>query len=341
MRYASPTVSDDMQRPVRIFGRPSSDVDYGICTGKERGEDKIFDWCHTFRAPRGLALALSLSHDHANSAEGQASLAHVTKISRPSASRKTVRTDALLRIDIAALRARLTAARLPDLATRQADRARRLLLAWIGSAEADGQTAETILRALASGAAAAQIGAALRAQMAENPPPVVRDAACAPGCAFCCILTGEDGGTITGAEARALHAALAPLIGQPDGRAWHPMACPALDPATRTCRAYDARPAICRSYLSTDARACEVNAAGGSAAGAGVLGAHLDYLAVHALVRAALAGTVKVHSYALREVAAAALAGQDAKATLDSARHPTRMLDRAHAGLAAAASKAR
>ena len=239
--------------------------------------------------------------------------------------------------DLATLRARIAAATLPALPAQRTERARRVLSAWLDSAGADGQDVDTVLRALSSGAAACQIGDALRAQTLENPPEVVRNAACASGCAFCCILTGPDGGTITGAEARALHTALAPFAGQPDGRAWHPKACPALDPETRTCRSYAARPTICRSYLSTDAEACRTNSEGGSVQGGGVLGSHLDYLAVHAMVRAALAGAVKVHSYALRDVAVAAVTGQDARTALEQARHPVRTLGDACTALAGAA----
>jgi Fe-S-cluster containining protein len=241
--------------------------------------------------------------------------------------------------DMTDLHARIDGADLPSVPAAQSDRARRVLIAWLNSAKADGQNLETVLRALASGSAARQIGAALRGLALQDPPEVVRSAACAPGCAFCCILTGNDGGTITADEARTLHAALLPFAGQPDGRDWHPQACAALDPETRLCRAYDARPGICRSFYSTDAKACEINAMGGTAQGAGVLGAHLDYLAVHALVRAALAGAVNVHSYALRDVAATAVAGQDRPTALTAARHPLKTLPRAHIGLAQSAAR--
>ena len=256
----------------------------------------------------------------------------------PRAPKSKIRTGTIR--DLSDLRVRIAAVQIPGQHTSQTERARRVLLAWLDSAIAGKHGLDTVLRALASGTAAQQIGAALRGQTFADPPDVVRNAACSSGCAFCCILTGPDGGTITGVEARAVHDALSPLAHQPDGRDWHPKACPALDPISRMCRAYDVRPSICRSYMSTDAQACEMNSEGGSEAGGGVLGAHLDYLAVHALARAALSGAVKVHSYALREVASAAVEGQDVRSALDRARHPVRMLGDAYRGLGAAAKGA-
>jgi Fe-S-cluster containining protein len=151
--------------------------------------------------------------------------------------------------------------------------------------------------------------------------------ACADGCAFCCILSGEDGGTITEAEAIALHSALAPLSGQPDGRAWHPKACPSLDPETRSCRAYDARPMICRAYVSTDVEACKAVSEGQAAIGPGTLGPYHTYLAAIGLSRAALKGVKRVSTYALAKVAAAAVEGALLDDALASARHKPTELD--------------
>ena len=196
------------------------------------------------------------------------------------------------------------------------DRARRALLALIGAERARGDRDAAIAGRLASGRAAEQIGR-IRLGAAREPAGL----ACAQGCAFCCVLQGDDGGTITEAEARTLHAALAPLAGAPDGRAWHPKACAALDPETRACRAYDARPMICRSFVSTDADACAAALDGRALPGPGTLGAYHDYLAAIALSRAALKGTARVATYALARITAAAVEGADIDTALRHARH--------------------
>lgn len=227
------------------------------------------------------------------------------------------------------LATRVAKARAPGAGPAVTDRARRLLGAWLATAGQHGRSGPALVAALAGGAAARDIGAALRDALMADPPESVTRAACAPGCAFCCILSGGDGGLITEDEARTLHAALLPLAREPDGRRWHPDACPALDPESRTCRAYDARPTICRSFLSTDADACRANAEGGEEQGAGVIGPHLDYLAVLGLTRAALKGIARVPTYALARVAAGAVAGEEIADTLAAARHATATLDTA------------
>ena len=256
-----------------------------------------------------------------------------------AARRRAAREAVAVPLDSAGLRRRVETARLAGPAGRTA-RARRLLLAWLDAGVARGLTAPAAAAALASGAAAEQIGGIVQAETMRSPPPEVSHAACARGCAFCCILDGPDGGTITENEARRMHAALAPLAGRPDGRAWHPAACPALDPDSRTCRAYDARPSLCRSFFSSDAEACRVNAEGGAVAGAGLLGAHFDQLDAAALARAALGGPARVRSYALSKLAAAAVEGRDLDASLSAARQSPGALDAARRGLAAAAGAA-
>lgn len=229
---------------------------------------------------------------------------------------------------VADLRVRAANARAAALPATLRDPVRRALLAWIDTAAAHGMPLNETLRRLRDGEAAVETGRALLAgQMADPNGPAAR-AACASGCAFCCIIPGEDGGTISGAEARRLHEALSPLAGKPDGRDWHPHACPALDATTRTCRAYDARPMICRTYLSPDAAACERVAAGEPAPGPGVLGAYPVYLAVLMLTREALKGTVAAPTFALARLAAAAVSGEDAATALESARHAPRELVR-------------
>lgn len=196
-----------------------------------------------------------------------------------------------------------------------ADPARRGLTAYVTALADQGKTPSEVQEALATGKAAQAIG---RIGLSAITP---RGLACASGCAFCCILNGEDGGTITEAEAVDLHAALAPLAGLPDGRDWHPRACPALDPETRTCRAYDARPMICRAYVSTDAGACETVAEGNVAEGPGTLGPYHTYLAAIGLSRAALKGTRRVATHALSRLAAATVAGAPLEEALAASRH--------------------
>ena len=207
------------------------------------------------------------------------------------------------------------------------DTARRALIAWVDTAIQHQMSLNDVLRRLRDGEAAETVGRAAIAPQLIDPNGPVSQAACASGCAFCCILTGEDGGTITRLEAQRLYAALAPLKGEPDGRVWHPKACPSLDPATQICRAYAARPMICRSYISSDVSACETIANGSPAEGAGVLGAQTLYLAVLILSRALLKGIVRVPTYSLSRVAAGAVDGEDAEAVLEAALHVPRELE--------------
>ncbi|KIT18023.1 YkgJ family cysteine cluster protein [Jannaschia aquimarina] len=237
---------------------------------------------------------------------------------------KTTRSARKPVADRAALRAALAAARLPGSPAETTQRARAGLLAWL-DAQPDRPVAD-LTRDLSRGLAALAIGRTMLAQI-----PMPPGLACASGCAFCCILTGADGGTITAHEARALHEALADRSG-PDGDAWHPKACPALDPETRTCRAYEARPMICRSYVSPDASACQEIAQGRAAPGPLTHPAQLAYLTAHALVRAALGGGAP--TYSLRATAAAR--DEDA---LAAARHVPKALDAERRRLARAASR--
>ncbi len=120
---------------------------------------------------------------------------------------------------------------------------------------------------------------------------------------------------------------MSPKAGEPDGRQWHPDACAALDPLTRTCRAYAARPLICRTYVSSDVEACEQIARGKPAAGAGVLGAQGLMLAVLALTRVALDGVVRVPTYSLSRITAGAVDGEELANSLRLSRQPPRALD--------------
>ncbi|MFO8127636.1 YkgJ family cysteine cluster protein [Yoonia sp.] len=206
-------------------------------------------------------------------------------------------------------------------------RGKRILTSYLQTAQAYGMPVKDVIAEMASGQAAWRLGSAVRDEILKTPPDAVRNAACSQGCAFCCILSGGEGGLITPFEAERLYTAVSPLAGQPDGRDWHLEACPALDPETRSCRAYDVRPMICRSFLSIDAGACERNAAGGEEQGAGILGSHLDYLVVHALCRQALKGITQVHTYSMAATAAAAVAGADTGLT--EARHKPSALETA------------
>ncbi len=207
------------------------------------------------------------------------------------------------------------------------DAARRALVAWIDTALSHAVPLNIVLRRLRDGEAAEVVGQASIAPQLADPNGPASQAACAMGCAFCCILSGDDGGTITQIEAQRLHAALSPLAGQPDGRAWHPNGCPSLDPETRVCRAYDVRPMICRSYISMDVSACEAIAEGKPAEGAGVLGAQSLYLAVLTLSRTLLKGIARVPTYNLSRVATGAIEGKPIDITLDEACHLPRELD--------------
>lgn len=205
---------------------------------------------------------------------------------------------------------RLYKARTPS-TPEVSDRAKRGLIAYL---QAQPDTARAT-KDLSDGTAATGIG---RVALSGLSP---QGLACADGCAFCCILSGADGGTITEAEAVGLHTALASLAGQPDGRAWHPKACPSLDPETRSCRAYEARPMICRSYVSTDVVACKSVSDGQAVPGPGTLGPYHTYLAAIGLSRATLKGVKRVSTYALAEVAAAAIEGGSLDDALARARH--------------------
>ncbi|MBY5974886.1 YkgJ family cysteine cluster protein [Ferrimonas balearica] len=228
---------------------------------------------------------------------------------------------------IADLRTKLTKARARGMPAALEDRGRRILDAWLASAETQGQPFRDIRAELASGEAARKLAAMTGEQIRANNPEQLVNAACAEGCAFCCILLEGDGGLITEAEARRMHAALAPLAGQPDGRAWNANACAALDPDTRACRVYDARPTVCRSFLSVSVEACRINAEGGEEDGSGMLGNHLDYLAILALSRDVMKGTALVQTFALDELARATVEGADLDSALKAARHPTRELE--------------
>lgn len=224
------------------------------------------------------------------------------------------------------LNARLARATIPAFGYGVTARARALLAGYLARAEQAGQTPEAVADTLASGATARALADEVTAEITAASPALTRDIACRSGCAWCCIFLEGDGGLITEAEALGLHAALSALAGRPDGRSWHPNACAALDPATRNCRAYDARPMICRSFISTDAEACRENAEGGDAEGSGTIGSHIDYLALLALSREILRGRRNLATYSLDRLACAATAGATAEAALATARHAPREL---------------
>lgn len=224
---------------------------------------------------------------------------------------------------------RVEKARVKSIDATLETRAKRILVSYLQTALSYGMPVKDVINEMVSGQAAWRLGSAVRDEILKTPPDAVRKAACHQGCAFCCILSGGDGGLITAFEARQLHAALSPMQDTPDGRDWHPSGCPALDPTTQSCRTYDARPMICRSFLSMDADACQANAEGGKEQGAGLLGSHLDYLAVLALCRQALKGISQVHSYSMAATATGAVEGADMDATLDSAKHGASALEKA------------
>ena len=122
--------------------------------------------------------------------------------------------------DTASLRAALAAARLPG--TRRRSPNRRAPPPRLARSAPPLRDA---LRELSAGEAPPAIG---RALLARTPEPPGLD--CAAGCAFCCILPGDDGGTITAAEARALHAALPRCKARPDGSPLAPGGLPRARP---------------------------------------------------------------------------------------------------------------
>ena len=262
------------------------------------------------------------------------------KATSPRAARRLAKKSAQAGpMTLADLAARVDRAKIKGVDGALEMRAKRILSSYLQTAQDYGMPVKDVVAEMANGQAAWRLGTAVRDEILKTPPDAVRKAACSQGCAFCCILTEDEGGLITQVEAEKLHAALAPLQGTPDGRQWHAKACPALDPSTQSCRAYEARPMICRSFLSMDAEACRINAEGGEVLGAGLLGSHLDYLAVHALCRQALKGITQVHTYNMAATAAGAVIGQDTVGTLDAARHkPTALDDACRDGARAANS---
>jgi Fe-S-cluster containining protein len=146
-------------------------------------------------------------------------------------------------------------------------------------------------------------------------------AACAAGCAFCCVLTPDgNGGPITEAEAARMYPALAALRGAPDGRDWHAHACAALDPETRMCRAYETRPVLCRATASADAATCEALAGGDESRGTNARHAAAYMLHVaQALNRRSLGA--EAPTYALARFTAAVIDGAELDAALRAARH--------------------
>jgi hypothetical protein len=260
---------------------------------------------------------------------------------KPASSRAARRLaqkgDKSAALTVADLANRVAKAKVKGVGKALETRGKRILTSYLQTAQSYGMSAKDVIAEMASGQAAWRLGHAVRDELLKTPPDAVRNAACAQGCAFCCILSGGEGGVITAVEAEQLYTAAQPLAGQPDGRKWHPEACPALDPETRSCRAYDARPMICRSFLSTDAEACQRNAEGGEEQGAGLLGSHLDYLVIHALCRQALKGITQVHTYSMAATAAAAVSGTDDGNGISNARHKPSALERACSDGAAAA----
>ena len=246
------------------------------------------------------------------------------KPSAPAARRLSSKGAHAPVTDLAGLAARVPVAA-KSVKGAEVTRAAAVVQAGMQAAQAQEQGLKAAVSDLTTGAAAFRAGAIDHAAHGQRPDSPLTRAACRSGCAFCCILQGKDGGVVTAHEAQALHTALAPLAGQPDGRAWHRDACPALDPETRMCRAYDARPVICRSYFSEDAAACEGHVKGVPGAGSAVLGAYPLYLAVIGLARALL-GVPKAPTYALNRIAAAAVEGKPLQEALKAAKHTPSVL---------------
>ena len=200
-------------------------------------------------------------------------------------------------------------------------RAKRGIEAYMQAMALDGTPMTNIIEKLVDGTVAQGIGQI--GLSALNPSGL----ACVKGCAFCCILNGEDGGTITEIEAVEMYKALSKLQDGPDGRNWASKACPSLDPETLECRAYEARPVICRSYISTSVTACETLSKGEAATGPGTLPPYHTYLAAHGISRAALKGTKRVSTYSLFELASQAIDGASLETALARSKHSTSELE--------------
>lgn len=119
---------------------------------------------------------------------------------------------------------------------RHADRALRLAA---GASDLDAAVA-----GLVNGATAFEI---MRHDLDMSTP---KDAACRAGCFFCCVTVARI--TATETELRAVHRALEGL----PRPAFHPDACPSLDPDTGACRAYEVRPLLCRDVYALEADPC-------------------------------------------------------------------------------------
>ena len=202
-----------------------------------------------------------------------------------------------------------------------ASRAKRGIQAYIKAMIHEGKKFDELSVHLADGTAALTIGRI--GLSATNPTGL----ACSRGCSFCCILTGDDGGTISEKEAKSLYFALIPFAKQPDGRSWHPKACPSLNPKTLECRAYGARPMICRSYISTNVEACKKISDGKTADGPGTLAPYHTYLASLGISRLVLKGLKRVATYSMFRLASEAVSGSALDEALHNSRHAASELD--------------
>ena len=95
------------------------------------------------------------------------------------------------------------------------ERAKRILMSYLQTAQSYGMPVKEMIAEMGNGQAAWRLGSAVRDEILKAPPDAVRKAACSQGCAFCCILSGGEGGVITQFEAARLHEALAPLGANP------------------------------------------------------------------------------------------------------------------------------
>ena len=202
-----------------------------------------------------------------------------------------------------------------------ATRAKSGMQAYVKALTQEGKKSDEIIEHLADGTVAQVIGRI--GLSATNPTGL----ACSKGCSFCCILLGDDGGTITEKEAITLYSALIPFANRPDGRSWHPRACPSLNPETLECRAYEARPMICRSYISPDLEACKKVSNGETADGPGTLAPYHTYLASLGISRAVLKGYKRVSTFSMFRLASEAIAGTMLEEALSKSRHTASELD--------------
>lgn len=100
-------------------------------------------------------------------------------------------------LTFAALAKRVERANVKNLSKAGQDRAKRIVDSYLQTMQTHGMPISQVITEMQNGEAARRLGDAVRGEIMKTPPDAVRKAACADGCAFCCILAGGEGGLIT------------------------------------------------------------------------------------------------------------------------------------------------